>query len=310
MKKLLLMTATVLILSLVMGGMAFANGGPHGGYTATTDACAGCHRAHTAVGPNLLLSTSTRELCYTCHGASGTGADTNVIDGLYTDRHAGGAGTIGNALNGGKFDPSSTTSSHDVASTVTAAWGNSDERGDNTAVSLLEGLDCASCHDPHGTLGYRLLVAGPTTAGQDYDSGSKDYTSEGWADIAINDFCATCHGAYHVTQADAGSVAQGSKDPVQYGNDTSTWAHRVGMSYSYNGNDNPETVGMDSNYLPLAGTNVVCTTCHLPHGTSAAMSGYADGAYDPVGAPGPIPSGDSALLRLDNRGVCEVCHQK
>ncbi|OGO42619.1 MAG: hypothetical protein A2Z04_08995 [Chloroflexi bacterium RBG_16_57_9] len=47
-----------------------------------------------------------------------------------------------------------------------------------------------------------------------------------------------------------------------------------------------------------------CLTCHVVHGTSAAMEGYAtqvtvDGT--------PI---DSALLRLDNRGVCEICHNK
>jgi hypothetical protein len=47
-------------------------------------------------------------------------------------------------------------------------------------------------------------------------------------------------------------------------------------------------------------------TCHLPHGTSVEMTGITDGA----GLPGETSATDSALLRLDNRGVCEVCHQK
>ena len=49
-----------------------------------------------------------------------------------------------------------------------------------------------------------------------------------------------------------------------------------------------------------------CRTCHLPHGTAAQMTGITDGA----GLPGETSATDSALLRLDNRGVCEVCHQK
>jgi len=72
---------------------------------------------------------------------------------------------------------------------------------------------------------------------------------------------------------------------------------------------------MSGYFLPLAesGTNntVACQTCHLPHGSSAAMTGIANGG--PTGAgtvPGDTTATDSALLRLDNRAVCEVCHQK
>ena len=43
-----------------------------------------------------------------------------------------------------------------------------------------------------------------------------------------------------------------------------------------------------------------------PHGSSAAMTGITDGA----GLPGETSATDSALLRLENRGICEVCHQK
>jgi hypothetical protein len=45
-------TAFVVLLAMVMllafSSAAFANFGPHGGYAADTDACAGCHRAHTS----------------------------------------------------------------------------------------------------------------------------------------------------------------------------------------------------------------------------------------------------------------------
>jgi len=66
---------------------ALADGGPHvaatnsgvGGLTA--DSCAGCHRAHTAQGA-LLLVQDQSTLCLACHGATGTGATTNVENGV------------------------------------------------------------------------------------------------------------------------------------------------------------------------------------------------------------------------------------
>jgi hypothetical protein len=61
---------------------------------------------------------------------------------------------------------------------------------------------------------------------------------------------------------------------------------------------------------------IECLTCHRAHGTSAIMTGYAaDGslAVDPAtGVPvnNYVSATPSALLRLDNRGVCESCHNK
>lgn len=66
---------------------ALADGGPHvasinsgsGGLNA--DSCAGCHRAHTAQGAMLLVQDQST-LCLTCHGATGTGATANVVNGV------------------------------------------------------------------------------------------------------------------------------------------------------------------------------------------------------------------------------------
>jgi len=326
MKKVFFVASIVLIAALLTAGLASANGGPHGGYTATTDACAGCHRAHTATGPNLLTASSTYDLCISCHGSTGSGANTNVDDGYYLstrddsggDWNHGAANTPDNAplLGGGfvNYKGAAVTSSHVPSGTVAAAWGNGVARG--ATANLADGnLTCASCHDPHGSNNYRIInetVNGTAVSVTQVDEGAaKDYNTEQWADSSISQFCAACHGAYHVTRAGSGT---GNSDDglgnTDYGGDISTFAHRVDMSYSYGGNSNPETVGVISGTttytLPLAasGTNnlVVCTTCHLPHGTSATMSGVA--------ASNPGPAGDSALLRLDNRGVCEVCHQK
>ncbi len=317
MRKYLFVLVLAVALVLAFAGSVSANGGPHGGYTATTDACAGCHRAHTAVGPNLLVQTSTYALCMSCHGSAGTGADTNVEDGFFLSTRSasttGTANTTDNAplLAGGFafYKTVAVTSSHDMtgAGNTRAAWGNgATNRGLQVNISDVQ-FNCASCHDPHGSPNYRIVKAtanGNAVAVAQVDEGAaKDYDTEQWGTGQSN-LCAACHGAYHKTAAGQGSTLDGT-----------TYTHRVDMAFTYGANANPETVGMGGLTLPLSltGTSnlVVCQTCHLPHGSSSAMAGIANGG--PTGAgtlPGNTTATDSALLRLDNRAVCEVCHQK
>lgn len=313
MKKIFFATVMAMVLVSAIAGLASANGGPHGGYNATSDGCAGCHRAHTATGGKLLIANSTYALCMTCHGAAATGADTDVITGIYDGLESGGEGVVNDPLNSGLFDASA-TSTHDVSGTVTQAWGATAGAGRGVlaaAAALATGLDCASCHDPHGTTGYRLLTAG---AVPDYDSGSKSYTVDGWTGTELSGFCATCHTAYHETGADVGH------DPANLtvgGNGTYTYTHRIDMVWNAAGTsgatfgpNNPESVGYDGvastgDEIPLVSTGeAVCTTCHFAHGTTAVMANESLAA----GPAGNV--GSSALLRLDGRGVCQACHQK
>jgi hypothetical protein len=117
---LLVLAATALTVVLVPT-VALANMGPHGGYLADTDACAECHRAHTAPSSvtwtdnqggqkSALLLTgaaSMEDFCLACHDNTSQGADTNVLDGLYEGTLYGGETTT--TLLGGPFgriDPS------------------------------------------------------------------------------------------------------------------------------------------------------------------------------------------------------------
>jgi predicted CXXCH cytochrome family protein len=66
----------------------------------------------------------------------------------------------------------------------------------------------------------------------------------------------------------------------------------------------------------IAGTG--CLQCHVSHGSNAVMSAqFSQLATDPSGALPPLipnagtgtqASGDSKLLKVDNRGTCQVCH--
>jgi predicted CXXCH cytochrome family protein len=185
MKKYLIALVLGLVLVLALATtIALADNGPHGGFAANTDACAGCHRLHSArVGSNELLQASDPEaLCLSCHGNSGTGADTNVEYGVYRGSTE---GTNGASLFAGGFvkalmatawsgkvtadaaynaTSADVTSMHNYGATGTI-WGSGANNSTNGSMTL----ECTSCHDPHGTAGYtnattKTTVCNPTLA--------------------------------------------------------------------------------------------------------------------------------------------------
>lgn len=174
MKKLLIALVLGLLLIAALATVASADNGPHGGFTSTTDACASCHRAHTAqVGSNSLLVLDPEALCLSCH--DGTGAGTDVEDGVYSQAGStvagmGTEGTDGASLLGGGFVNATmahswsgattfnaafngvsqpTTSTHNIGATGTV-WGS----GANNSANGSLVLECTSCHDPHGSAGF------------------------------------------------------------------------------------------------------------------------------------------------------------
>ena len=62
--------------------------------------------------------------------------------------------------------------------------------------------------------------------------------------------------------------------------------------------------------------DAACTTCHVAHGSNAQMPGNAtlgtnfSGVFPYPAAPGTAAttSGSSRLLKVDNRGTCQMCH--
>ncbi len=358
-QKFLIVCAAAFFLTIAITSIAKANGGPHGDYTTTTDACAGCHRIHTGQTEYLLQANDEEALCLSCHGAGATGANTNVEDGLFAAINTSStvgmlSSTVNSPLIAGGFvnyKGSAVTSKHNVGDGITLTWGYSGTvagtvptRG--VAKGLKSGtLECSSCHNPHGSTNYRLLNTSynslGTTVTKVDEGSSKNYTKEHWAPDMGN-ACDTCHTAYHAlrTGFTYGYSVNTRYDPTLgittttrfavTGTGAAPFSHATDRTTSKG--PNLETIGFSKGdgitvALPLAdkyyitetlfvptataNTRIVCETCHLVHGSSAAMTGFAAGGPTGTGSiPGMTTSSDSALLRADNRGVCEACHQK
>ena len=330
-KKILIMSGAALFLALVITcvstSVAKANGGPHGDYSTTTDACAGCHRAHTAAGPRLLVQASEYALCMTCHGTAATGANTNVNDGVYLVRGSSTTGVLNSTDNGPliaggfvNYKGAAVTSFHDAAAgTITSTWGISGtNRGQLGTMGV--SLTCTACHNPHGSTNYRILntnINGITVTVSQVDEGTaKSYTQEHWS-ADISSACDGCHKTYHVTTSGSGhdpNVALSGGYTHRVDRTTSKGPTLATVGFS-KGDGITVTLPFASQYLTsTAATDdrlIVCETCHLVHGSSSVMTGFANGGPTGTGVqPGNTTASDSALLRLDNRGVCEACHQK
>lgn len=220
MRKLALILAVAVAAALVLTpGIAFANFAIHGGYTDDTDACAGCHRAHTSVSSitwsdgfgnshsALLVSSATQiyQFCYACHGNDAQGAETNVEGGIYKGTNY---GTQNAALNGGftgdtNFMGAIKTSDHIIAGSWGAYGGGvygettvgatGDVIGQQVGAGATIPMTCASCHDPHGSSNYRLLadqVYGNVVGGYADDDHPTPYVTSnetGYPDGTIGD---------------------------------------------------------------------------------------------------------------------------
>ncbi len=287
---------------------------PHKGtFSTTDDACAACHRVHTAQGPKLLRETNQYNLCTSCH--NGTGANNNVVDGVYEGSTQ---GTNGAGLRGGGFTnaimdtdvsggPSTgpTTSKHSVSTGDLIVWG-SGGLGSNDAGNTGVTLECGSCHNPHGNSNYRILRGTPDPVGFDDEADDPvlvpagesqkrytvDYKATNYRDLGkypasvlanMSNWCGQCHTRYNAG-VDSGNTPSGD----------SVFAYRH------------MTDGLGGE----------CMKCHVAHGTSATMSGNA-GASGPIvypdatSAPWQGIAGESEhsrLLQINNRGVCIQCH--
>lgn len=412
-RKIAIALALAALVALALPSMAMANFAIHGNYVTDTDACAGCHRAHTSVSSitwqdtalndhsALLVSSATEmwQFCYACHDATSQGADTNVQEGIYEGTLYGDQFEI---LNGGGFeslDTSTVTSTHMYKGASWGAYGGGltgagavgatgQIAGADVGESVPIKMDCATCHDPHGSSNYRILKsyvngnyvggyqpsadpANPVPDGfvssvepgfpadgfrlhTDVGAYTPNYTTPMYAkgydrdpvtglatglnnDKGMSGWCSGCHSTYLqdvrvITKSD-GTTYSASATVYNAGDGGGLklrHRHPINVQLdSYQSGSGLATAALDAAGIPLAhdlsetgaptdedSDWIECLTCHRAHGTSAAMTGYASdaGAASVVDTDGVarnlFPASESALLRRDNRGVCEACHNK
>jgi predicted CXXCH cytochrome family protein len=344
-KRIIAIGISLIAIYLALGSVALA-GNPHVDFASNPDACAACHRIHTATSGNLIKDPSGPAMCQTCH-EGGIGADTDVMNGQYvTDGesdHAWGDPTKN--LLGGGFDyiqnTSTTTSQHRMGAALLPP-GIDPTTGPGAYVNL----KCLSCHTPHQDKDhadqYRLLRVRPNGATSDllvawngpWDDATQTATSTTSKDRAYTDkdfdderpdtqrytnnykngqdrWCAACHTRYttreDTTAYDAGDIFGNVK------------------RYRHN------TDAMISGVIdPVNGLHYDLTT-DLPlnrpgdldedgdsdeHNTMSCLTCHrvhgTDAAMSAQAAMNPVERGDlpvgSTLLRRAQRGVCTNCH--
>ena len=217
------------------------------------------------------------------------------------------------------------------------AWGNGAVSTSASPGGTMT-LECTSCHNPHGNGQYRILNPIP---GSGETNGTftvaataapvTDAPAVSPGDVRNYTVIQTAGPSYLLT---ASQVATGG-----YANTTGDYFHRkVPWSSSSGGNDAPNGDPANFNtqitawcsqchtrYLSTAydfdtgdsiykyrhGTSrVACTTCHVAHGSNAQMTGFnsTHQAYPGGTSPTATAETDSRLLKIDNRGTCQACH--
>ena len=323
---------TVTLLStLALASPAFA--WTHGQFSATTDACAGCHVAHAAQMPNLLKQGPTQtHFCFLCHGDGAASAPYDVEDG-YTKAVTGGAvysSTAGgfvqqfvDADSDGVIDSGelkAVTSRHNVQgfvygdesgavqdTTEKYFWipGGSNYLGTNNFSS--SGFVCTTCHDPHAggrTPDGSGFIAGSATAANPrllrrsitvQDAAYTDlYVSFKVATVGTFTYSATASAVYRVI-AYARNYPGG--DSGDYSAGTTRWCGACHNKFQVDDKDVPDTTHASAG----PGHAVYYYGMHrhpvnVPH---ALLPSTADGSID-TGTPLETPTAAEPS--------CGTCH--
>jgi len=292
-----------------------ANDNAHTVFTNSTYMCAKCHVTHSGLKEKLLIQATYYDLCMLCHGTANIQSKYDVKSGL--------------VLTGGGWKPSlggpigsGFTSRHDVddnSSVDTTVYGS--------APGKILTFTCISCHLPHGTtrdVNYRLLRKTVYPSNDKFTSTTVSYTAYSIvSDPAVgeelymvsgnSEFCTACHFDYDDGSSDYPGTTYGAtgyyRHPVTVGNrvysvystlPARNWYPEAGDSLPLQTNVTGESIGSDKR------TAVVCSTCHYAHGTPKPFNvSYPQGTGQVF-----AEVYNQKMLRLDDYGVCQSCHQK
>ncbi len=218
------------------------------------------------------------------------------------------------------------------------AWGN----GPNSATAYagpVVNMDCVSCHNPHGNGQYRILnpIPDPAVAGTDTfvpaaaaaivtdaalppAGDARNYTviqtNGGTGTLLASQVTALAlpatAGDYFRRRVPWNGTSGTSNDApnglsANFTTEISTWCLTCHSRYLGSGYDTAEADAIYKYRHTSTNTSRNCATCHVSHGSNAQMAGaYSSVLTNPGGTAAPV--GDSRLLKIDNRGTCQACH--
>jgi predicted CXXCH cytochrome family protein len=222
------------------------------------------------------------------------------------------------------------------------AWGNGPNSTTAYAGPAVE-LECGTCHNPHGNGQYRILNPMPDPAATTPDVFVPAAVGVTVTDAALPPAGDTRNytiiqtpggtGTLRASQVETLKVTYSLPDTagdyfrrrVPWNTSTgtfndapngqsatfttqiSTWCTTCHSRYLSQGWATKEDDAIFTYRHTATNTSRNCITCHVSHGSNAQMTGtYSANMEYPGGAVAPV--GDSRLLKADNRGTCQLCH--
>jgi predicted CXXCH cytochrome family protein len=218
------------------------------------------------------------------------------------------------------------------------AWGNGPNSLTAYAGPAVE-IECGTCHNPHGNGQYRILNPIPEAV----PSGTDTFVPAA-ADALVTDAALPPAGDtrnYTIIQtlngtgtllasqvqalgvpATAGdyfrrrvpwNTSTGTANDAPNGQSAtfyqqiSAWCLTCHTRYLSQGRTFQEDDAIFKYRHTSNANSRNCITCHVSHGSNAQMTGtFSANQEMPGGAVAPV--GDSRLLKVDNRGTCQLCH--
>ncbi len=244
-------------------------------------------------------------------------------------------------------EATATTSKHLIDGDASGtAWGNGPISATANAGKSLT-LECGSCHDPHGNGNFRILkpmptdsqwvvtpavpaviadplavppvvgvaavpaVMSPATNVNIPDATTKTYTTANY--WLAGDSTVPQNTAAQITAGNSAFNGTAGVGVDGYIQNVSAWCTTCHTRYLA-GSGSYKTASGDATFMyrhrsdanTKAGA-ANCITCHVSHGSNAKMAGAAALVSNPDGTTTAIAA-DSRLLRVDNRGMCLMCH--
>lgn len=317
----------------------------HGGGVGS---CGTCHLMHDAAAGEialdgtrpLLVAASATDLCLTCHGTYGVfgpaptlppaerggGNFTWLLEDNLNDATGGATAPLGGHVAG-----------HNIVSP--ARGTNADPRWSHAPGGTFPSaqLGCTSCHDPHGSDGFRslngpgpvqggvatFLYPAPVADGLDITvSGATESTTRHTAyRSGMSQWCANCHGMYHADGS--GAAFQHPVDEAlnsdtrtrynRYEGDASPGTGTIATAYIPQVPFEASTTATSSTAGPQSGARIMCLTCHRAHGSSGPASGRWDFRVYRLASDGvisgsyPLPS---PYPGVGQGQLCKKCHDE